>query len=132
MNDNGNIYRVGYGRPPRHTRFQSGISGNPTGRPKGRRTLASDLWDELDQSVRVVEDGHEVTISKQRALVKALVAEGLKGDLRAIHALFHSLARQPERVTEVDDNSAPEDADIVASFAERQQTSDSAGAEHAE
>ncbi len=26
--------KVGYGKPPKHTRFQAGQSGNPKGRPK--------------------------------------------------------------------------------------------------
>jgi uncharacterized protein DUF5681 len=28
-------YKVGYGRPPLHTRFRKGVSGNPKGRPRG-------------------------------------------------------------------------------------------------
>jgi hypothetical protein len=31
--DNERDYEVGYGKPPRHTRFKSGQSGNPRGRP---------------------------------------------------------------------------------------------------
>jgi Family of unknown function (DUF5681) len=31
--------RVGYRRLPRHSRFQSGQSGNPRGRPKGVKSL---------------------------------------------------------------------------------------------
>jgi hypothetical protein len=27
-------YEVGYGKPPKQTRFQKGTSGNPSGRPK--------------------------------------------------------------------------------------------------
>ena len=33
-NPSGN-YAVGYGRPPSHSRFRKGVSGNPRGRPRG-------------------------------------------------------------------------------------------------
>jgi hypothetical protein len=32
-------FEVGYGRPPLHTRFKPGQSGNPKGRVKGRPSL---------------------------------------------------------------------------------------------
>jgi len=32
---------VGYGKPPRHTRFQKGKSGNPKGRPPKHECLSS-------------------------------------------------------------------------------------------
>lgn len=35
---------VGYGRPPAHTRFKPGQSGNPKGRPSGKKAMtAADL-----------------------------------------------------------------------------------------
>ena len=35
MSGNSNeAYEIGYGKPPKATRFQKGKSGNPSGRPK--------------------------------------------------------------------------------------------------
>ena len=38
---------VGYGKPPRHSQFKPGQSGNPTGKRKGARSLKADLAQEL-------------------------------------------------------------------------------------
>ena len=43
-------YAVGYGKPPLHTRFRKGRSGNPRGRPKRATDLASLLSRALDQA----------------------------------------------------------------------------------
>ena len=42
-------YEVGYGRPPRHSQFRPGESGNPGGRPKGRRSFKMDVAAALDK-----------------------------------------------------------------------------------
>ena len=76
-------YKVGYGKPPRKTQFKRGRSGNPKGRPKGSRNLATDLASELGEQITVREDGHSRRISKQRALIKSLMARALQGDVRA-------------------------------------------------
>ena len=46
-------YGVGYGRPPRHTRFAKGQSGNPRGRPCGAKNFMTLLEEALDELVTV-------------------------------------------------------------------------------
>jgi hypothetical protein len=48
---------VGYGRPPRSTRFKPGQSGNPKGRPKGVQSLGAILDKALAARVSVQENG---------------------------------------------------------------------------
>jgi hypothetical protein len=91
---------VGYKRPPRETQFKKGQSGNPSGRRKAAPTFATDLAEELRESITLHEKGREKKITKQRAFIKTLTALAIKGDIRAINALV-ACAR----------NFAPEDAD---------------------
>lgn len=80
--------KVGYKSPPKHTRFKKGQSGNPKGRPKGHLNLKTDLTSELGERVKLTQDGKPVKLTKQRALVKSLVARAIKGDPRATNALL--------------------------------------------
>ena len=86
-------YEVGYGKPPRHTRFQPGRSGNPHGRPQGTKNLKSDLAEELSEKILVREGEQSLRISKQRAVVKTLLAKTLKGDARAAALLTSMMMR---------------------------------------
>jgi hypothetical protein len=79
---------VGYGRPPKQTRFQKGRSGNPRGRPKGAPTLATALARTLKEPVVVTEQGRKKTITKFEAAVKQLVNKAASGEARAIAQLF--------------------------------------------
>ena len=67
-------YEVGYGKPPKHTQFEPGQSGNPRGRPKGTKNLKTDLMEELGEKILVREGEQARRVSKQRAVVMALVA----------------------------------------------------------
>ncbi len=84
---------VGYGKPPKHTRFQPGQSGNPRGRPKGTKNLKTDLQEELGEKILVHEGGQARKLSKQRAVVKMLVTRTLKGDARAASSLLSMMMR---------------------------------------
>jgi hypothetical protein len=78
---------VGYAKPPTHSRFQKGVSGNPKGRPKGKRSLASVLEGTMQERVVINEHGRRRTISKVEAAFKQLVNKAASGDLLAMRLL---------------------------------------------
>ncbi|MFZ0603103.1 MAG: DUF5681 domain-containing protein [Roseiarcus sp.] len=84
--------KIGYKRPPLHTRFRSGMSGNPRGRQKGVRNFAADVKRTLEIPVTLSENGKSKRVSTQEALILRLREKALKGDARALETLL-SLAR---------------------------------------
>jgi Family of unknown function (DUF5681) len=86
-------YDVGWGRPPHHSRFKKGQSGNQNGRTPKARNLKTDLVAELGARIRIREGYREVSISKQEAFIKTLVARALKGDARASSLLVGLMAK---------------------------------------
>jgi len=114
---------VGYGRPPEHSRFKSGQSGNPRGRPKGQRNLRTVLEDTLKQRVKVREGDRVRTLSKADGFVLNVVNKSVQGDPRAQHNLLN-LLRSFGLTSEPPESShheavTPHDAEIVADFLRR-------------
>ena len=103
--------KIGYGNPPKATRFKKGQSGNPKGRPKGHKNFKTDLADELGETIAIQENGKKRTITKQRALIKATVAKAIKGDTKATNSVMGMVLRlltdmvedsETENLSEVD------------------------------
>ena len=76
-NCNGGDDKVGYGRPPKHTRFKKGQSGNPGGRPRKRGTVKVDIEALLQQPVTVVQDGKPCTMSPKEVTIRKLLKKAL-------------------------------------------------------
>src|SRR3984893_2958761 len=110
---------VGYKQPPKGHQFQPGQSGNSNGRPKGTRNFKTDLRDELGEMTSFREGGREVSISKERALIKRLVASAIDGDARSIATLMSFCARAFGDDDEDRQPEAPEDQEIMHAFGKR-------------
>ena len=84
-------YEIGYGKPPRHTRFKPGQSGNPRGRPSGSKNLKMLLGDALNEPVVIAENGGRRRVSKREAIVAQLVNRSATADWRAVKILLDIL-----------------------------------------
>lgn len=86
-------YEIGKGRPPRATRWKPGQSGNPKGRPKGAKNLATIFNEALGQKFEIQENGKSRKITAREGIVRRVVNQALKGDIKATAFV---LAKEPE------------------------------------
>ncbi len=84
---------VGYGSPPVHTRFKSGRSGNPHGRPKNSRNLKSIIQAALSERILVREGEKRRSITKLEGVVLRQVESALKGNHRSALATLKIAAQ---------------------------------------
>ncbi len=98
-------YAVGYGKPPLHSRFQKGRSGNPDGgrrhRRDGAKRLPELLKEVLDRRPATARGRVRRPATRREAILTALVDKSVAGDLRAVKLLLDpvqktELARFPE------------------------------------
>jgi hypothetical protein len=86
-------YDVGYGRPPVHSRFSPGQSGNPAGRRKGQPTPNEIFIKEAARLVKIKRGDTVETITKFEAIVRRMLQLGMEGDIAAARLVFIGLAR---------------------------------------
>lgn len=98
-------YVVGKGKPPKHTQYKKGKSGNPSGRPKGRRSAASIIAEAAFEEVPIVEQDERRLVPKIVAAAKQLANAAAQGDQAALK-LMTDFVRQAE-AKEERDASAP-------------------------
>jgi hypothetical protein len=85
-------YAIGYGKPPKHSQFQKGRSGNPGGR---KRTIATNahsaLATALARRVTVRDDDGAARMSQLEALMGELVRKARAGDTRCLKLVLERL-----------------------------------------
>ena len=102
QNATGADYEVGYGRAPVATRFKPGRSGNPKGRPKGRKNLKTELKGIVHKKITIRDGEGEQKLSLFGANLLAHAVKGAKGDARS-SGLFISNAQKLGLLEEQDD-----------------------------
>jgi hypothetical protein len=81
-------HSVGFGKPPQHTRFRKGASGNRRGRPTGSEDLGKVAVQEFNERIEVREHGKTRRLSKQRVAMRQLSNQAANGDPKAIALLL--------------------------------------------
>jgi hypothetical protein len=89
-------YKVGKGRPPLHTRWKPGQSGNPKGRPKGSRPVGAILQEIIQQKVPVTEGGKTRRIPVLEVMLRRLAHDAMRSDQKAIKFLLSLIDRYAE------------------------------------
>ncbi len=106
---------VGYGRPPKHSRFKPGQSGNPRGRLRRSTQLSDLIRAELDQTLTLKEGGRERRVTKREAIVKQLVALAIKGNTKQMQFILALLDKH--RVVDPFVTTAEDDAELLRALA---------------
>ena len=84
---------VGFKKPPQHSRFRKGQSGNPSGRRKAAPVLdVMTLFDDvLAERIIVTRKGRSQAVTKLEVLIRQTVDGALKGEASAKRELFKYL-----------------------------------------
>jgi Family of unknown function (DUF5681) len=82
-------YEVGYGKPPKHSRFKKGVCPNPRGRGKGRPFEAAEILKQvLFAEMDYKERGKVRRASRLEIAVRTLAAKAVKGDVASAESLL--------------------------------------------
>jgi len=130
--DTSAAYEVGYGKPPRHTQFRKGQSGNPGGQPRGLPVQRANalLLEEAYRPVAIKENGRMVPVTALQAILRSQVELAINGNYRAqrdiLKAVQHlELLRsigayddpyiddEPDEIHEYGQEDASGDADVT-------------------
>lgn len=110
--DDDRAYKVGYGKPPKHSQFKKGQSGNPKGRPKGAKNISTILHEQLFRPLTITENGRRKQIPLIDAFFRRLGKSALEGDPRSQDRLIRLLPMAATGGSEGDEVTESPDMDV--------------------
>ena len=81
-------YEIGYGKPPKHSQFKPGQSGNPRGRVPVKDKLAEASQNALFRKITIRTDKGTQRVSMMEAMLMQLSQQAAKGDKAAIRMVL--------------------------------------------
>ena len=97
-------YEIGFSKPPKHTRFKPGQSGNPRGRPKAAKSAGAALNNALEAKVKLRGNGKERGVSSLDAYFIRVVMDAIQGKASSQRLLLLALM---ERFLPINADAAP-------------------------
>lgn len=102
-------YEVGFGKPPLHTRFKPGQSGNPKGRKKKSETMNDVVRRVFEEKVKIRDANGSRSVPALEVLVRCLKREAINGKVASAKTLM-PLVREAFEPTEL--KAAQDDATV--------------------
>lgn len=112
-------YEVGRGKPPKHTQFKKGESGNPRGRPRGGLDYRTIWRDMFKAPVKVTQNGVARSMPTIAAGIWRLRELALSGDLRALDKLLQSAEKYCEDELRATVRESVNDSDLLEIYKQR-------------
>ena len=98
---------IGYCKPPKKHQFKKGVSGNPAGRKKGKKSFAARFQKFLDEKITVHINGKTETLTKEDAFLKRVINDAIAGKPGATNQLI-SLKQMVSAMPDTEGMSASE------------------------
>lgn len=91
---------TGYKNPPRHTQFQKGRSGNPSGRPRQSSNVYTLLRRVLMEPVIITEKSESRKVTKLEAILLRTANAAASRNLQAFNVIVQYQAAQRRPINE--------------------------------